>query len=283
MNFHHPLLRCAVFVIVYLCCALLLGGLAGSVLPLFPLSRLDAAIVGTAVGGLLSVAAATALMLALVEQRSFAFVGLSLERGWVRQTGLGVLLGFLMIGTVAAATLVSGQVQLQRSGAFNAARLGYVVLMFLLAAAREELLFRGYGFQRLVEALGPVPSVAGLSVLFGLVHRNNPSATALGILNTMLVGILLSLAYLRTRRLWMAIGVHWAWNLAEASWGFPVSGIKIEAMPLVAGPLGHPLMTGGSYGPEASLLGTLVILAGTAAVALAVRPAAGAPEDSSHA
>ena len=111
---------------------------------------------------------------------------------------------------------------------------------------------------------GPAASIILLSILFGAVHRANPGASAAGLLNTVIVGVLLALAYLRTRRLWLPIGIHWGWNLAEASWGFPVSGIKIEGMPLVAVSSGHPLITGGAYGPEASLVGTLVIVAGIA-------------------
>lgn len=276
MTASQHLLRGGLFVVAYFGFALLLGSaLIELLLPRFYLSPQDFSLVATALGGLLAVVAATGALLALYERQSFAFVGLSLGPGWGWRLGWGFLLGFLMVGLVAATAAASGQVRIQTEDGFHPPRWASVVVLLLLAAAGEEMLFRGYGFQRLVAAAGPAVGVAGLSLLFGLVHRNNPAVTPLGLINTMLVGILLALAYLRTRSLWLPIGLHWGWNFAEATLGFPISGIRIQGMPLVADPLGHALITGGDYGPEGSVLATVVILAGTAGLLKAVPPAAG--------
>jgi len=82
----------------------------------------------------------------------------------------------------------------------------------LLAAVFEEVAFRGYAFQRMVDAAGPIVAAAVFSGLFGALHLSNPSATPLSTANTALAGVLFSLAYLKTRGLWLPIGLHWAWN-----------------------------------------------------------------------
>ena len=238
---YHPLLRCGLFCLFYYLFFLLLGPLP-------------------------AVVAATGLMLLAFEQRSPAFIGFSLERGWPREFAAGFLMGGVLVGSMAAAFFVSGQVIWEGSVGFNSAQCASWAGLFFLYAAGEEVLFRGYGFQRLLEATGPACGVAVSSLLFGVVHLGNPGATTLGVVITVLVGILFALAYLRTRQLWLPIGLHWAWNLAEAMVGFRVSGIRIGGMPLVATPVGPPhgnqWITGGDYGPEGGLAGMVVIAAG---------------------
>lgn len=236
-----PLLRCGLFGVFYYLFFRLLGPLP-------------------------AVVAATGLMLLVFERRFPDFIGFSLEPGWTREFGAGFLMGGVLVGSVAAAFFILGQVTWERSAGFAPAEFASWAGLFLLYAAGEEMLFRGYGFQRLLEAAGPAGSVALSSLLFGMVHLGNPGATTLGLVNTVVVGILFALAYLCTRRLWLPIGLHWAWNLAEAMLGFRVSGIRIGGMPLVATPAGPPhgsqWITGGAYGPEGGFVGTVVIAAG---------------------
>jgi hypothetical protein len=84
------------------------------------------------------------------------------------------------------------------------------------------------------------------------------------IVNIFLAGVLLSLAYVRTRSLWFATGLHAGWNWTMASlFGFPVSGLSIVDTPLYdARETGADWWTGGAFGPEAGLAGTLAVLAG---------------------
>ena len=88
-----------------------------------------------------------------------------------------------------------------------------MVLAFLISGAlAEELMFRGYPFQRLVEAIGAAGAIVVFSVLFGVVHLSNPGASVWGLVNTVAIGVLLSIVYLRTRSLWLPWGLHFAWN-----------------------------------------------------------------------
>jgi membrane protease YdiL (CAAX protease family) len=138
----------------------------------------------------------------------------------------------------------------------------YYCVLFMIAAAVEEITFRGYAFQRLVDAMGPVGAVIILSVVFSLVHLWNPSHTWLSTGNTILVGVAFSMAYLRTRSLWLPLGMHFAWNFVLGyGLGLPVSGIQFSKTLLSASVAGSAQLTGGDYGPEGGWLATVVILA----------------------
>lgn len=214
--------------------------------------------------GLLAVAMATGFMLRAVDHRPLSFVGLGGEPGWLSQLAGGFLLGLAMIGGVALLQWATGHLRVIPSGvsaAEGVARLLLFFFVFLAGAVHEELLARGYPFQRLLEVLGTPAAVLVQGAIFAALHYSNPGASLVGTVNTMLVGILFAVAYLRTGRLWLPIGLHWGWNFFEAAFGFPVSGIKIGCGPLLAEVSGAELLHGGGYGPEASVPATLAILA----------------------
>jgi hypothetical protein len=136
-----------------------------------------------------------------------------------------------------------------------------LALVLIVAAAAEELLLRGYPFQVLVEGVGAVLAVFLTSGLFALIHLNNPRVSGLGLINIGLAGVLFAAAYLRTRSLWVPIGLHWGWNVAMgALFDLPVSGISFDVPVYDVLQRGPDLVTGGAFGPEASLLITLYVL-----------------------
>jgi hypothetical protein len=111
------------------------------------------------------------------------------------------------------------------------------------------------------------------------VHWGNPSRTVFSTANTVLIGAVLAIAYLRTRALWVPIGIHLGWNFAlGVLYGLPVSGINSFSI-FVHGHPGGPLwLTGGDYGIEASGVGTVVILLSVIPVLLICRRPAGGLE-----
>ena len=143
------------------------------------------------------------------------------------------------------------------------------VSVSVFSAYAEELVFRGVLF-RLVEAVvGSWWSLGVSAVLFGVMHLANPGA---GIWSTAAIsveaGILLGAAYVLTRTLWIPIGVHLGWNLVQGGvLGLNVSGKDAAGLfdPNVEGPA---WLTGGHFGPEASI--AAVILCLSAAVAMLV-------------
>jgi hypothetical protein len=128
-----------------------------------------------------------------------------------------------------------------------------------VAAYAEEALFRGYAYQSLVRGFGAVPATLAASGLFALAHAGNPSVGVFALVNIFAAGVLLSVAYLRTESLWFATAVHLGWNWGMASLlDLPVSGITAFETPLYEPVLRGPdWMTGGAFGPEAGIVGTL--------------------------
>src|SRR6185436_4454317 len=82
-----------------------------------------------------------------------------------------------------------------------------------VSALSEELVFRGYPLQILMKGLGPWGATILISCLFGLIHGNNPGATVFSILGTILAGMTLAIAYLKTRSVWLPFGIHLGWNV----------------------------------------------------------------------
>lgn len=192
--------------------------------------------------------------------------GLGTSGPWQKELLIGSVLGAGMIALAVVAIKLLGDYSFQ-SG-LNSATLTKMLVIFWItatAAALEEVGFRGYPFQRLVEGIGPWGAITALSGLFGVIHLYNPHATATGFMNTVLVGVLLSLAYLRTGSLWMPLGIHFAWNLTLGmAFGLPVSGSNLFSVIGKGTAVGPLWLIGGDYGIEASLSGTVVILAGLA-------------------
>lgn len=212
---------------------------------------------------LLALLAVFKILTALFENKPLASMGLAFRGRWRTELGIGLSLGAAIILAVAALEWGLGLARFSRnpiSGQQVLAGGVYYCVLFAIAAAGEEITFRGYPFQRLVESVGPPWAVTILSVAFGLVHWENPSHTWLSTVNTALIGIPLAVAYLRTRALWLPLGIHFAWNfILGYGLGLPVSGIQFSNTLLRADVHGPVQMTGGNYGPEGSWLTTVVI------------------------
>lgn len=201
-----------------------------------------------------------------IRNRPLASMGLAQDH-WLRETlvGFGFGAALIALGVLAIAILadISFRTQFDALGWTNTA-----VLFWMLgfAAFNEEMIFRGYPFQRLVEGAGRVIAILILSALFGAAHLGNPNASIIGIINTILVGVMFAVAYLQTRSLWFVWGIHFGWNFVlGVGFGLPVSGIDMSTV--VKGQVeGHMWVTGGAYGLEASLTATFLILLGLALV-----------------
>lgn len=153
---------------------------------------------------------------------------------------------------------------------------GISLAAFVLPAAAEEALFRGYLFRTLMEGGGAALAIGVTSVLFAVVHGSNPNVTAFGLLNILLAGVLLGLAVLRTGALWLATTLHLGWNWAMAGpLDLPVSGIDGYDVPLYdVAATGPAWLTGGAFGPEGGLAGTAAVLLGFVLVWRTTRPGA---------
>jgi membrane protease YdiL (CAAX protease family) len=126
----------------------------------------------------------------------------------------------------------------------------------------EEILVRGVIFRITEEGLGTWPAIAISSALFGLAHAKNPNASAVSVMAIALeAGVLLAAAFILTRRLWLAIGVHSAWNFVQGGvFGVAVSGQSMESI-LKSRPTGPDILSGGEFGAETSVFAMIYCLA----------------------
>ena len=206
----------------------------------------------------------------LLEELPFRALGCSPHRGWLKNFGFGSALGVATLFLAALLATVTRGIHFRFDAAGERAigeTLAMSAILFVFAAAAEEILFRGYPLQTLTRAHLAWLGVLLTSVPFAAVHLNNPHAVpGFTFVNTALAGVWLAVAYLRTRSLWLPLGLHWAWNWAQASLlGLPVSGIeRIAPAPLLqAMNAGPDWLTGGSYGIEGGAACTLALLIST--------------------
>jgi hypothetical protein len=211
--------------------------------------------------GLISVTIATLLIVGIWERGRWP-LGL-----FVRP---GLALRDFVLGSAFGAVLVAGAALLivLTTDEWHAWGRGFpwleVLGLYVPAAVHEELLFRGYPFQKLY-AWRPNFALWLVALFFAALHLGNPSLSWIGIGNIFLGGLLLGLAYARYRRLWFPIGLHIAWNLMSGPiLGHEVSGYESLSTLLVELGQGPEWLTGGEFGIEGSIWMTVAELAGIA-------------------
>jgi len=178
---------------------------------------------------------------------------------------VGILGGATLFVLVYLLLWVAGAVSFDGFNGFGG--LGHALAIAVASAVGEEIVFRGVLFRRFETALGTAIALIVSAALFALLHAGNPGASWISTLAIALeAGVLLGVAYAATRSLWLPIGVHFGWNFTEGGiFGAAVSGGQYQG--LIAAPLwGPPWLTGGAFGPEASLPALTVALCASAAL-----------------
>jgi membrane protease YdiL (CAAX protease family) len=205
--------------------------------------------------------AANSLALRIFERGGLDSIGLGWRAGSSRNLLLGLGGGFLSGMAVTALPVAVGMASVRRDpgASFEPASLLFVLLVMVFGAMGEELLFHGYAFQLLLRKLGAFQTLLPVGVLFAAAHANNLSASPLSFFNTFLWGGFLGFCFLRSGDLWLPFGVHLGWNWSLPLLGANVSGFKMVTTGLLMDWRAGELWSGGDYGPEASLLTTLVL------------------------
>jgi hypothetical protein len=210
---------------------------------------------------------ATGVCFRYFDRRRLRTIGFQFHASWWRDYLFGTGIATVMMAVIVGTEQVVGAGSFQWSDAHagqTAQGLLISFVFFNVAAASEELMFRGYPLQTLLLDIHPAIAVIVPSVLFGLAHLGNPDPSVLAIVNTSLAGIWLSVAYLRTRSLWFCTSLHYAWNWAMNS----IFGLNVSGMEGVGGgasslfsatQTGPEWVTGGSYGPEGGVLATALL------------------------
>jgi uncharacterized protein len=186
----------------------------------------------------------------------------------------GLAWGFVCLSLLVLTLWKAGLLAFDSRLLFGAEALRYGLvwlLIFFLVGLQEEYLTRGYVLYTLTrglagiygwlfkarhsQSLGFCTAALVLSVVFGLGHHNNPGESPLGLVSACLVGLVFCLSLWRTGSLWWAIGFHSSWDWGQSFvYGVADSGFMIQHHLLAAHPLGKPLTSGGTTGPEGSIL-----------------------------
>lgn len=208
--------------------------------------------------------ALTVWVMARLEDRSWADYGLPPNQAFGKRFWQGAPYGFAMLSILMVVMAVS------RAFSFggrvltggNALRYGLLYLaVFTLLAFFEEFSFRGYMQATLASGVGFWPAAALLAVAFGALHLGNKGEAKFGAAMAGAFGLLAAFTLWRTGNLWFAIGMHGAWDWGESFfYGVPDSGVVLKGHLMNASFHGPAWLTGGTAGPEGSVLAAAVLI-----------------------
>jgi len=207
-----------------------------------------------------------------VDKRSFTSLGLQLSKKTWKDLAFGFVLSLAMAGAFTLGLYSLGVLQFEGvawqslgdvpfhegfvpiMGSMSVVTVALLLLETLLVGYWEELVFRGYVFQNMTEGIGLKLAIIVSCLLYGLIHAANPNATTLSSLIIVAFGFLRIYGYLATGQLWLSMGMHIGWNFFQGPiFGFAASGHEKSTL-LQHSTEGANWLTGGSFGPEGSLL-----------------------------
>jgi membrane protease YdiL (CAAX protease family) len=200
----------------------------------------------------LSIVVFTWLIRKYIDRKSFISLGFA-WKGYSNEAGLGFFGALAILGIGSLVLVASGYISFI-SASFSINPLALEIVIMAIVAFVEELLFRGYLLNNLLQSTNKWVALGISSVLFALFHEANPDVTVFAIVNIILAGILLGLNYIFTKNLWFGICFHFAWNYFQGPvLGYDVSGLKLTSVvqQTISGP---KVWTGGPFGFEGSLL-----------------------------
>jgi len=199
----------------------------------------------------------------LIRKETLADVGFGINMRWFKALITGTLVGITMLLVTAGIIWMVGGVTFELDAERSLQGLSYGLYLFLIGALMEEILHRGFIFQRLINGLGLWWAQILMASLFALGHWGNPGMDGItqvfASLDLFLISLIFGLAYIKTLSLALPIGLHLGWNWAQGDiLGFSVSGFEKTGWlkPIFHGK--EQWLTGGDFGPEASIFSVLV-------------------------
>lgn len=202
------------------------------------------------------------LLLVLFFRKTFdrqSFISLGFAwKGFGKERTAGFVTGILLISAMATVLWLMNLMQWFTVDA-DIQGMFLVIGLLVIIAVGEELVFRGYILNNLMQSIPKEAALILSAVLFAVFHSLNPSFNLIAFINIFLAGILLGTNYIYTKNLWFAIFFHFSWNFFQGPvLGFQVSGIELPTL-LQQNIKGSMLLTGGQFGLEASWLATVAM------------------------
>ncbi len=205
----------------------------------------------------------------LLDKKSLLSLGLTTNLKAFKDTLFGFLLSGIMAGSIFMIMILTGLIEFtginwvsdtnsnsltEYLSVMSLGTLLLLLLMDIIVSWWEELVFRGYLLQNMIEGMGLKIAVLVSCIIYGIVHSMNPNATLLSTGIIVLFGFLRIYGYLATKQLWLSFGMHIGWNFFQGPiFGYAASGHKSATLILHTAN-GPGWLTGGEFGPEGSVL-----------------------------
>lgn len=241
-------IRILLFLLAYILCFTLIG----TVLGMMTVTATMKILVLNALVSLLLVS----LFRILIDRKSMPSLGLL---PITKDALLGLMLAIAIMGIGTLILFASGNL-LWADFSFDSSNFFLLFGFMLLVAFGEEMVYRGYLLNNLLTVTSKWAALAISALIFAVMHMSNAGINVVSIINLFIAGLLLGLNYIYTKNLWFSIAFHFGWNFIQGPvLGYEVSGLDINNV-LQPELNGNPLLTGGSFGFEGSILFTVLSL-----------------------
>jgi len=187
------------------------------------------------------------------EMHPFSTQGFPRRAGFLHEAGVGLATGWALAVVCIVPVVVLGGIALSFSTGLSSWEwLAADAAFFALVTLVEEVAFRGFAFQSLMRAIGPIGATLGFAVYYALVETMLTGSSGASMAVSIALALVLSVAYLRTRALWLSWGLNFGWKASRALvFGLAVSGDNSHSSVVQGDPMGPFWVTGGGYGLDA--------------------------------
>ena len=196
------------------------------------------------------------------QSRPVSAQGLPRRAGWPGEVGLGLAVGWAVALFCVLPMVVAGGIAIVLN--LQPAAWGWLLAdaaFFGLLALGEEIAFRGYGFQRFAHAVGSPGAALGFAAYYAIVQALTPGSNHASVAVSVVLSLVLSTAYLRTRALWLSWGLNFGWKASRALvFGLAVSGVSNHSPVVQGDPMGPFWLTGSGYGLDGTWIAFAVLL-----------------------
>jgi len=208
--------------------------------------------------GLIFVLGITWIFRRYIDSKSFVSMGYSMK-GRLKDCIYGILVGLVLISLGFFSLLFTDYLEITQI-VFSFKIVAGSFFFYLVAAMIEEVIFRGYVLNNLMEYGNKYLALFISSVLFALIHGMNPNLTIIAMVNLAIAGGVLGITYIYTKNIWYPVFLHVSWNYFQGPiYGFEVSGTQAASI-ISQKVSGNELITGGSFGFEGSIILTVLMI-----------------------
>jgi uncharacterized protein len=252
------LLRVFIFIVLYIAVLLTSGMVSGVVITILQKQNPALQIPVFYYGIIISFAASLLVVFLccrLIDRRSIKSLGLQ-WKDFARERITGFLTGVVLCGSIAMVLWLM-QILQWFTDDVDAAGLLSALLLMIAVAFIEEIVFRGYILNNLLQNMNRNAALGLSAIIFAVLHSLNPGFNLTAFLNILLAGLVLGVNYIFSRNLWFGMMLHLSWNYVQGPLlSFKVSGLELPTL-LQQNSKEAVLLTGGEFGLEASWLTTI--------------------------